>query len=127
MMLSPSLQSAFICGEANIGRYMARLMPGLGYENDHQTPARLDNFLDLTDPGAGLGANGSKRDRPVALNLLENSLAAGGQALAGGAQIGWVDAVLYSAVVNAKIADKDLGSHTRKWMQRCHATIKVVN
>lgn len=79
MMISASSQSVPIHGEANIGRYLARLMPGLGYEEkDAVHAAKLDQLLDLTDPSAALGLNGSKRDRALALQMLEQSLASGG-------------------------------------------------
>jgi len=128
MMISASSQSVPIHGEANIGRYLARLMPGLGYEEkDAAHAAKLDQLLDLTDASAALGLNGSKRDRPVALKLMEQSLTSGGS-LTGRAELCWVDAVLYSAVVNAKLNPaKDFGDRTRSWFQRCQSIIQVVN
>ena len=75
MMISPSSQSVPIHGEANIARYLARLMPGLGYENKDPLEAiKLDQLLDLTDASAGLGLNSSKRDRTLALHVIEQSL-----------------------------------------------------
>jgi len=120
MMISPSSQSVPIHGEANIARYLARLMPGLGYENKDPLEAiKLDQLLDLTDASAGLGLNSSKRDRTLALHVIEQSLNSAAS-LAGGSEMTWVDAVLYSAAIHAKLdVDKDVGKNTRSWFQRC--------
>lgn len=40
----------------------------------------------------------------------------------------WVDAVLYSAAVHAKLnSEKEIGERTRSWFQRCQSSIQVVN
>ena len=126
-MLSPASQSAAIEGEANIGRYLARIFPALSYENcnggDVNSSAQLDQLLDLTDAAGPLGAGGSKRDRPAALQSIEKSLAAGGNFLNGSARAGMVDAVVWSSLTNAKIdaASKEIGKLTSAWIVRCQS------
>ena len=124
LMLSPSAQAVPIEGEGNIARYLARLVPGLLYETaDVKRTAKLDQFLDLTDAASPLGSGGSKRDRPAALQFIEKSLS-DGISLDGNQDIGLADAVVFSAIVNAKVdLDKEVGPKTRAWIARCHSTV----
>lgn len=125
-MVSPSSQAAAIKGEANIGRYLARLVPGLlDYESQPSRAARLDQFLDMTELSAPLGARGAKRERASSLQLLEKTLE-NNQSLEGGDRAGVVDFVVYSALVNSG-AEKELGKNIRAWMDRCRSTLQAVN
>ena len=46
----------------------------------------------------------------------------------GGSEMTWVDAVLYSAAIHAKLdVDKDVGKNTRSWFQRCQGITQPVN
>lgn len=116
LIVSPSSQATGIQGEANIGRYLARLVPGLlNYEIDPSRAAQLDQFLDLTELTAPLGANGSKRERAATLQSLEKTLADSSKSLEGGDQAGVVDFVVYSALVNS---GAEIGKNVRAWMDR---------
>ena len=118
-MVSPSTQAAAIKGEANIVRYLIRSVPRLlNYESDPLRALRIDELLDLTDASAPLGARSSKKERSSAVQLIEKLLAES-QALDGGNELTALDFVVYSAVVNAKFADNELGPKIKAWMQRC--------
>lgn len=121
-MVSPSSQGVAIKGEANIARYLARLLPGLlDYESQPLKAAQIDHYLDLTECSAPLGARGLKRDRAAALQLLERTLSTN-KSLEG-SQVGVVDFVVYSALVNS-CTEKEIGTHIRSWMDRCRSTVK---
>lgn len=125
-MVSPSSQAVAIQGEANIARYLARLIPALlDYESQPSRAAQLDLFLDLTESTAPLGIRGVKRERPATLNSLEKTLTTQ-KSLEGGDQAGVVDFVVYSAIANAGV-DKEIGTNVRAWIDRCRSTSLVVN
>ncbi|XP_046449612.1 probable aminoacyl tRNA synthase complex-interacting multifunctional protein 2 isoform X1 [Daphnia pulex] len=125
LMVSPSSQGVAIKGEANIARYLARLLPGLlDYESQPLKAAQIDHYLDLTECSAPLGARGLKRDRAAALQLLERTLSTN-KSLEG-SQVGVVDFVVYSALVNS-CTEKEIGTHIRSWMDRCRSTVKKAN
>lgn len=122
-MVSPSTQAAAIKGEANIARYLIRSVPRLlNYESDPLRAVRIDELLDLTDVSAPLGASPSKKERPAALQLIEKLLA-DSQALDGGNELTALDFVVYSAVVNSQLTDKELGPNIKAWMQRCKPAV----
>ncbi|EFX88061.1 hypothetical protein DAPPUDRAFT_311613 [Daphnia pulex] len=126
LMVSPSSQGVAIKGEANIARYLARLVPGLlDYESQPLKAAQIDHYLDLTECSAPLGARGLKRDRAAALQLLERTLSTN-KSLEG-SQVGVlgqvVDFVVYSALVNS-CTEKEIGTNIRSWMDRCRSTVK---
>jgi glutathione S-transferase len=121
-MVSPSSQGVAIKGEANIARYLARLLPGLlDYESQPLKAAQIDHYLDLTECSAPLGARGLKRDRAAALQLLERTLSTNKSLEA--SQVGVVDFVVYSALVNS-CTEKEIGTNIRSWMDRCRSTVK---
>lgn len=121
-MVAPSSQAVAIRGEANIGRYLARTIPGLlDYESSPLRAAQIDQVLDLVETSAPLGINGSKKDRSTALQTLEKTLATK-KSLEGGEEVGLVDFVIYSALVNSGV-DKEIGQNVRSWMSRCRSTV----
>lgn len=115
LMVSPSAQSTAIQGEANIVRYLVRLLPALlNYERDAVGAARVDQLLDLTESTAPLGAQGAKKDRATAFQQLDKILAARKEPNV-------VDFVLYSALLNSAGAEKEVAGqpNVRAWLDRC--------
>ena len=118
LMVSPSAQSAAIQGEANIVRYLIRLLPSLlDYEGDTIRAVRLDQLLDLTDATAPLGAQGAKKDRAPTLQQLDKILGSRKEPNA-------MDFVLYSALVNSAGIEKEIAglSGIRSWWDRCRSS-----
>lgn len=122
LMVSPSSQAVAIAGEANIARYLARTIPGLlDYESSPSKAAQMDQFFDLVETCAPLGTSGTKKDRAAALQTLDKTLA-NRKSLEGGDEVGVVDFVVYSALVNCSGIDKEIGTNIRSWMTRCRPT-----
>ncbi len=120
-MVSPSSQAVAIKGEANIARYLARLVPGLDYETQPLKAAQIDQYLDLAETSGPLGVRGTKRERAGTLQLLDKTLSSK-KSLGGGNEVGLVDFVVYSALVNSG-ADKEIGQNVRAWMERCRSSV----
>ncbi|XP_057367192.1 probable aminoacyl tRNA synthase complex-interacting multifunctional protein 2 isoform X3 [Daphnia carinata] len=124
LIVSPSSQAAAINGEANIVRYLARYVPGLlDYEDQPLKATQIDQFLDLTESTAPLGCRGSKRDRAATLQSLDNTLSSRKSLEESSNEVGLVDFVVYSALVNS-CTEKDIGKNIRAWMDRCRSTVK---
>lgn len=123
-MVSPSSQAVAINGEANIARYLARFVPGLlDYENQPLKAAQIDQFLDLTESTAPLGSRGMKRERAATLQSLDSTLSSRKSLEETSNEIGLVDFVVYSALVNSCM-EKEIGKNVRAWMDRCRSTVK---
>lgn len=122
LMVSPSSQAVPIKGEANIARYLARMVPGLlDYESQPLKAAQIDHYLDLTECSAPLGVRGLKRERAATLKLLDTTLST--KKTLEGSQVGVVDFVVYSALVNS-CTEKEIGTNIHAWMDRCRSTVK---
>nr|CAH0111927.1 unnamed protein product [Daphnia galeata] len=125
LMVSPSSQAVPIKGEANIARYLARMVPGLlDYESQPLKAAQIDHYLDLTECSAPLGVRGLKRERAATLKLLDTTLST--KKSLEGSQVGVVDFVVYSALVNS-CTEKEIGTNIHAWMDRCRSTVKKAN
>ncbi|KAK4025603.1 probable aminoacyl tRNA synthase complex-interacting multifunctional protein 2 isoform X2 [Daphnia magna] len=124
LVVSPSSQAVAINGEANIARYLARFVPGLlDYENQPLKAAQIDQFLDLTESTAPLGSRGMKRERAATLQSLDSTLSSRKSLEETSNEIGLVDFVVYSALVNSCM-EKEIGKNVRAWMDRCRSTVK---
>lgn len=122
-MVSPSSQAVAINGEANIARYLARLVPGLlDYENQSFKAAQIDQFLDLTEYSAPLGTRGTKRERAATLQLLDDTLSSRKSLEVNSNEVGLVDFVVYSALTNS-CTEKEIGINVRAWMDCCRSTV----
>lgn len=124
LVVSPSSQAVAINGEANIARYLARFVPGLlDYENQPLKAAQIDQFLDLTESTAPLGSRGTKRERAATLQSLDSTLSSRKSLEETSNEVGLVDFVVYSALVNS-CTEKEIGKNVRAWMDRCRSTVK---
>ncbi len=121
-MVSPSTQSTAIQGESNIIRYLIRLVPSLlDYEKLPVQAARIDQLLDMTDTTSPLGSQGVKKERVNALQQLEKLLDIGHTR-----EPNTVGFVLYSALVNAGVLEKEIGKNVKTLLDRCRSSIQPV-
>lgn len=122
LMVSPSLQSAAIRGESNLTRFILRQYPALllDYEgSDLHRTAQLDHLLDLSE----LITGSNKKERVASIKMMDKPTSV---SVTGASELNAVDFVLYSAVVNAGVA-QEVGQHCRAWLDRCRGPISPVH
>lgn len=123
LMVSPSIQSTAIQGEANIIRYLIRLVPSLlDYEKLAVQAARMDQLLDMTDITSPLGSQGAKKERVNALQQLEKLLD-----ISHTKEPNAVGFVLYSALANSGALEKEIGKNVKALLDRCRSSMQPVS
>ena len=112
-MVSPGSQTP-IFGEANIARYLARL---LDTPYDDGEPAAVAEIDQLVDQAAVL-LSGNNKEKSAVLRTLNGSL--GRQQWLNGGQLSLADIVIWSAVQQSGQADTAPGN-VKKWLERCNS------
>ena len=112
MMVSPTCQS-HIEGEANIARYLSRLLQPAYDSSDIVTATQIDEIVDMAQQQIFQGNN---KERSAALRTL-NARLGKGQWLVG-SSLSVADTVSWSAVHGAKLA-ADAPANVKKWLKLC--------
>lgn len=111
-MVSPTRQT-YIEGEANIARYLSRLLLPAYDSGDIVTATQIDELLDLAQQQL---IRGNNKERSAALRTL-NARLGKGQWLVG-SSLTVADMVAWSAVQEAKLAG-DAPANVKKWLKLC--------
>ncbi|XP_076460585.1 aminoacyl tRNA synthase complex-interacting multifunctional protein 2-like [Babylonia areolata] len=112
LMVSPTQQTS-IQGEANIARYLSRLMRPSYEEADVKIATRVDEMLDLAQLQL---IEGSNKERSAALRTLNATLGKSSWLLGG--EMSLADIVTWSALQETKVAS-DAPANVKKWLQQC--------
>ena len=119
MMVDPSKQSPVI-GEANIARYLSRLLPSC-YENDNiVTATEIDTILDM----ATLLQKGNQKEKASVIKNLNVKL--GKSSWLVGDSLTLADIVAWSAVHQTQEVES-LPGNVKKWVKSCneHSAFKT--
>ncbi|KAL8593204.1 hypothetical protein ACOMHN_009859 [Nucella lapillus] len=112
LMVSPTQQTC-IQGEANIARYLSRLMRPSYEEADIKSATQVDEVLDLAQLQM---IEGSNKERSAALRTLNATL--GKSSWLVGKEMTLADIVTWSAVQGMKLAS-DAPANVKKWLKQC--------
>ncbi|KAK7113711.1 aminoacyl tRNA synthase complex-interacting multifunctional protein 2-like isoform X2 [Littorina saxatilis] len=112
MMVSPTRQT-YVEGEANIARYLSRLLQPAYDSSDAITATQIDELLDLSQQQI-LGGN--NKERSAALRTLNARL--GKAQWLVGASLSVADVVVWSAVQGARLGG-DAPANVKKWLKAC--------
>ena len=111
MMLSPNIQTQ-IYGEANVARYLARLINPAFYMADIVTAVEVDNWLDH----ATQVIHGSNKERAGVLRTINARL--GRHSWLVGSSLTLADVVMWSALQQCKMTQAVPGN-VKKWLDVC--------
>lgn len=111
-MLSP-LHQTYIEGEANIARYLSRLLLPAYDSGDIVTATQIDELLDLSQQQL---LRGNNKERSAALRTLNAHLGKGRWLV--GSSLSVADVVAWSAVQGAKLAGV-APANVKKWLKVC--------
>ena len=111
MMLSPNIQTR-VYGEANVARYLARLLNPAYDAGDIVTAAETDQWLDC----ATQVIHGNNKERASVLRLINSRL--GKHAWLVGSGLTLADIVLWSALQQCKMTQAVSGN-VKQWLDNC--------
>jgi aminoacyl tRNA synthase complex-interacting multifunctional protein 2 len=112
MMLSPNIQTA-VYGEANIARYLSRLINPSYDSMDIISATEIDNWLDL----ATQIIHGNNKERAAVLRTLNARL--GKCSWLVGSELSLADIMLWSALQQNKMTQA-VPSNVKKWLEACN-------